>query len=83
MNSIRMRPLFGIVLVILLVTLACGTGTTTATEAPVLSDQVATEAPVEPTSEAVSVPDSPYYLDEFDGGLENWSEIYFTSENDT
>ncbi len=43
-----------------------------------------TEAPVAiATEEVISVPDNPYYLDEFDGGLENWSEVYFTSEDET
>ena len=85
MNKDRMKPLYWIVLVVLLVTIACGTSTVTTTEEPAIGDQAVTQAPVEPTVEPTgeaAVPASPFYLDEFDGGLENWSEIYFTSASD-
>jgi hypothetical protein len=83
MKFMRLKSLFWAVLVILLVTLACGTSSTTSTEAPAISNNVATAAPAETTSVGASTPDNPFYLEEFDGGLENWSMVYFTGADDT
>lgn len=78
MDTKRMKPIFGIIMVLLLVTLACGTTTDTDTGTePLLGSDVATEAPVE---SAESETDNPYYREEFDGGLGDWT--YFTNVED-
>jgi hypothetical protein len=78
------RALFLIIAVLLLVTLACGSTDTTTDESTVGSD-VVTEAPVveSVTEEPIEVETGPWYLDEFDTNLDNWSEFYFTDASDT
>jgi hypothetical protein len=84
MKGSTRKALFMIMSVLLLATLACGSANNTADDGS-LGSEVVTEAPVEApemVEETVAVPDSPWYLDEFDGGLDNWSEIYFTKEDE-
>lgn len=78
MEKGRMKPLYWSMLVILLVTLACGTSTVTQTTAPVIGDQVITQAPIQPTLEP-TVSTNPFYRDEFDGGLDNWTRFTFSN----
>jgi hypothetical protein len=78
MKSSSKKALFVIVFVLLLVTLACGSSDTTSTDDSTLGSDVATEAPVEVTEAPAEVETGPWYLDEFDAGLDNWSELYFT-----
>jgi hypothetical protein len=88
MKSSTQKALFSIMVVLLLVTLACGSSANTKTEESTLGNDVVTEAPVENTAEPVDteapvVPDNPWYLEEFNGGLDNWTEFYFTQESET
>jgi hypothetical protein len=88
MNFSTKKTLFMIVAVVLLVTLACGSSNTISTDESTLGVDVATEAPVENTVESVEtvapVPDSPWYVDNFDSNnLDTWTEFYFTQKSDT
>ena len=85
------RALFLIMAVLLLVTLACGSTDKTTDESTV-GNEVVTEAPVEITEAPVEVIETeapvevetgPWYLEEFDTNLDNWSELYFTQSTDT
>ncbi len=81
------KTLFMIIAVVLLVTLACGSSNTVATKESSLGSEVVTEAPVEntvaPADTETTAPTSPWYTEEFNGNLDNWTEFYFTQESDT
>jgi hypothetical protein len=83
MKSSSKKALFVIVFVLLLVTLACGSSDTTSTDDSTLGSDVATEAPVEVTEAPAEVETGPWYLDEFDAGLDNWSELYSTQATES
>jgi hypothetical protein len=87
MKASTTKALFLIVVVMLLVTLACGSSgnTDTATEDSTVGSEVVTEAPAEviATDEPVVVETGPWYKDEFDTNLDNWNQLYFTQASDT
>lgn len=78
------RALFLIIAVLLLVTLACGS-TDTTTDDTTVGSEVVTEAPVQEsvTEEPIVIETGPWYRDEFDTNLDNWSVFYFTDASDT
>ncbi|MBN2257092.1 MAG: hypothetical protein JW704_04625 [Anaerolineaceae bacterium] len=78
------KTLFLVVLVMLLVTLACGSTDTTTDDSTIGSDVVtAVPEEVEPVPlDDTTTYDSPWYLEEFDTNLDNWNEQYLSDATD-